>query len=231
MNIRKVGAAILRAVVRRAPPELRPWGDAMLNEVDAIENDWAAFRWAFGGARALLRPCELPINDVSEIPQRLEHFQKTTRRWQRSAYLVCFVVMGGFAYYLAVLPNIVERIGSLLTVLGSGFLVLQLYWNYVRRRAASISGSSAAIDRYTAVLQHRRDFHTGTWFWSRMIVILPGPLLFMYGHQRVAPDPSFVYVIIAFLAFAILGIPLNLGLSRKFQREIERLDAVRKQHD
>lgn len=230
MNIRRVGVAILRVAVRRAPPELRPWANAMLNEMDAIENDWVAFRWAVGSATALFRPCELPINDVSEIPKRLDHFEATTRRWQRSGYLVCLVVIGGFAYYLAIFPNILERIGCVLTILGSGFLAVQLYWNYVRRReAASGSSSSAVMDRYRAVLEHRRDFHRGAWFWSRIIIFLPGPMLFMYGLRRVNPDPGFLFEIIAFLVFAILAIPLNLNLSRKFQREIDRLDKLRKQ--
>lgn len=54
-------------------------------------------------------------------------------------------------------------------------------------------------------------------------------MLFMYGLRRVNPDPGFLFEIIAFLVFAILAIPLNLNLSRKFQREIDRLDKLRKQ--
>jgi hypothetical protein len=230
MNIRTIGTSILKAAVRRASPEIEQWGTAMLNEMEAIENDWAAFRWALGSAAALFRGLEVRINDSSEIPGRLEHLQECTRRWQRAGYLVCFVVIGGFAYYFAIFPNIVERIGCALTILGSGFMAGQLCWNYVRRRAArSDSGSSAVIDQYRAVLQHRRDFHRGTWFWSRMIIFLPGPMLCMYGLRRADPGPGSLFVIIVFLVFAIMAIPLNLGLSRKFHREIERVDNLRKQ--
>ncbi len=202
----------------------------MLNETDAIENDWAAFRWAVGGARALFRGSELPISDASEIPKGLEHLQNTTRRRQRAGYLACGFVIAGFSYYFAIFPNIAERIGCVLTVLGSGFLAVQLYLNHARRRAAaSERGSPAVIDRYREVLQHMRDFHRGTWFWSRMIIFLPGPLLFMYGFHRAHPEQNVLGVVIAFLVFGVLAIPLNLGLSRKFQRKIDQLDNLRKQ--
>lgn len=229
MNIRRLGIAILKAALRRPAPGLQQWGEAMLNEMAAIENDWAAFRWALGSAAVLYRGCKAPINDASEIPRRLEHLQGITRRRQRAGYLVCFFVMGGFLYYLTIFPGMAARTGCALTVLGAGFLAVQLYLNRVRRQAAA-SGStlSTASDQYRAVLQHMRDFHRGAWFWSRMIVFLPGPLLFMYALHRAHPDPGSLVVVVAFLAFGVIAIPLNLGLSRKFQREIERLDEVEK---
>ncbi|MGH7532416.1 MAG: hypothetical protein ACREL4_03895, partial [Gemmatimonadales bacterium] len=33
----------------------RPWADAMLAELDAVEGDWSSLWWAMGGAGALLR--------------------------------------------------------------------------------------------------------------------------------------------------------------------------------
>jgi hypothetical protein len=42
-------------VVRHAPPEGRDWANAMLRELDFIENDWAALFWALGGTTAICR--------------------------------------------------------------------------------------------------------------------------------------------------------------------------------
>jgi heme/copper-type cytochrome/quinol oxidase subunit 4 len=44
----------LNAVIRRAPPEMREWGTAMLREMDFIESDWDALVWAFGGAKSVI---------------------------------------------------------------------------------------------------------------------------------------------------------------------------------
>lgn len=231
MIIRRLGSQILRVAIRRSGPELRGWGTAMLNEMDAIENDWAALRWAIGGAASLFRGFELPISDVSEVPQRFERVQNTIRRAHVVGYLACFLVMAGFSHYLVIFPNIGERVGCVLTILGAGLIAAQLHSNNARRRrAASHGDGSAAMDRYRVVLEHMRDFHRGPWFWSRMIACLPGPLLFFYASHRTHPEPlgSFLVGIIGFLVLCIIAIPLNLNRSRKFQRELDRLDDLRK---
>lgn len=230
MMIRRLGSQILRVAIRRAGPELRGWGEAMLNEMDAIESDWAALRWAIGGAASLFRGFELPISDVSEVPERFERVQNALRRKYNIAYLACFLVMAGFSYYLVIFPNIGERVGCVLTILGAALLAVQLHSNDARRRrAASPGDGSAAMDRYRGALEHMRDFHRGRWLWSRMIAFL-GPLLFAYAFHRTHPEPigSFLAVIIGFLVLGIVAIPLNLNRSRKFQRELDRLDDLRK---
>lgn len=230
MMIRRLGSQILRVAIRRAGPELRCWGEAMLNEMDVIESDWAALRWAIGGAVSLFRGFELPISDVSEVPERFERVQNALRRKYNIAYLACFLVMAGFSYYLVIFPNIGERVGCVLTILGAALLAVQLHSNDARRRrAASPGDGSAAMDGYRGALEHMRDFHRGRWLWSRMIAFL-GPLLFAYAFHRTHPEPlgSFLAVIIGFLVLGIVAIPLNLNRSRKFQRELDRLHDLRK---
>jgi hypothetical protein len=56
--IRGVAGCVLRFVVRLAPPRTRSWGDAMIGEMDHIDDDWAALFWALGGTLALCR-CSL----------------------------------------------------------------------------------------------------------------------------------------------------------------------------
>ncbi len=53
--LREFAIRWLRAVVRRAPPGSRPWAGAMLRELDFIESDWAALRWALGSTAAICR--------------------------------------------------------------------------------------------------------------------------------------------------------------------------------
>jgi hypothetical protein len=53
--LRKIGTALLRAVVRHSPPESREWASAMLRELDFIESDWAALFWALGSTTAVFR--------------------------------------------------------------------------------------------------------------------------------------------------------------------------------
>ena len=52
---RKLASALLRTALRHSAAESRCWAEAMLGELDFLESDWAALRWAVGGSSALLR--------------------------------------------------------------------------------------------------------------------------------------------------------------------------------
>jgi len=56
--IRGVARRVLHFVVRLAPPRTRSWGDAMIGEMDHIDDEWDALLWALGGTLALCR-CSL----------------------------------------------------------------------------------------------------------------------------------------------------------------------------
>ena len=53
--IRSVARRLLHFIVRLSPPGTRSWGDAMIGEMDHIDDDWAALLWALGGTLALCR--------------------------------------------------------------------------------------------------------------------------------------------------------------------------------
>src|SRR4051812_34949503 len=55
---RDVAGRVLRFVVRFAPPGTRSWGEAMIGEMDHIDDEWDALLWALGGTLALCR-CSL----------------------------------------------------------------------------------------------------------------------------------------------------------------------------
>jgi len=56
--IRGIALRVLRFVVRLAPPRTRSWGEAMIGEMDHIDDEWDALLWALGGTLALCR-CSL----------------------------------------------------------------------------------------------------------------------------------------------------------------------------
>jgi hypothetical protein len=51
--MRRFATRTLEAVVRRARPGVREWGEAMLREMDFIESDWEALYWAIGSVRTV----------------------------------------------------------------------------------------------------------------------------------------------------------------------------------
>jgi hypothetical protein len=53
--MRQMAARVLQFVVRRSPAHRQSWGGAMLREMDFVDNDWAAVRWALGSAASICR--------------------------------------------------------------------------------------------------------------------------------------------------------------------------------
>ena len=230
MNIRKLAFSILNRAVQHAPFESQEWGWAMLHEMEFVEGDWAALRWAIGGAFALTRGCNVPMSDLSEVPARMESLEKAARRQYRGGYVASFIVIAGFAWFLFHVANPLQRVGCVFTIVGSGFLIYQLERNRRQRKAAAeaIEEMPTPSERYRALLERLRDFHCGRKFWSRLILFLPGPLLFLVGF-RIA-YPQLLSIVWreggAFLALGALAIPLNLKLARKYERQIEQLDRL-----
>lgn len=52
---RRLAYKLLNGVVRHASAESQDWASAMLREVDFVESDWGALRWALGSVTALFR--------------------------------------------------------------------------------------------------------------------------------------------------------------------------------
>jgi hypothetical protein len=54
-TIRRAAARLLRVAVQHCSEPSRSWGTAMLREMDFVNGDWAALRWALGSAAAIGR--------------------------------------------------------------------------------------------------------------------------------------------------------------------------------
>jgi hypothetical protein len=57
---RRLASKLLRAILRHSSADSQEWANAMLRELDFIENDWAALFWAL---EARLRFSGVPAAD------------------------------------------------------------------------------------------------------------------------------------------------------------------------
>jgi Zn-dependent membrane protease YugP len=64
-----------------------------------------------------------------------------------------------------------------------------------------------------------------------LVIIVPGYILFLIGFAMAYPELARGLAAIAgaFIVFGILAVPINLKLSRKYQRQIDELDALPKE--
>jgi len=172
---------------------------------------------------------ELSVNPLQVSPDQLRKEAEKLRKGLRRRS-----VIGGGAAWIGVViwtiffflfPNRLQRVGSILTVLGSAYLLVQLRMRPAR--AMPDVGETDCTEFYRAELERQRDFHRGKWFWSRLVVVLPGPVMFCVGFAQSHPEIAlFIWLELAvILVLAAIAVPLNLRLARKYQRRIDTLNA------
>jgi hypothetical protein len=175
---------------------------------------------------------ELGTNPVrislDELQREAGKLKQGLRKRSFIGLTAALVVIAAFSAFFFVFPNKLQRIGSAFTVLGAAYIVLQLRM----RRAEFVpnAGETECVRFYRAELERQRDFHRGRWFWSRLVIFFPGPLIFLVGFAQAHPElATFIWLELAtFLILAIIAVPLNLRLARRYQHRIDALDALQK---
>jgi Mg2+/citrate symporter len=172
---------------------------------------------------------ELSTNPLQISPAQLRKEAETLRKGLRRKSVIGFgaawIGITAFTLFFFLFPNRLQRIGSILTVVGAGYMVVQLRMRPAR--AMPDIGETDCMRFYRAELERQRDFHRGTWFWSRLLIFLPGPLIFCVGFAQAYPELA-VYIWLEFAAFLIgasIAVPLNLRSARKYQRRIDALNS------
>ena len=166
---------------------------------------------------------------------RLERKIQRTRRRRFAGYGVGLFLIAAFIKNFLDFPTILERVGAVLTILGTGYLMYQVHQIQGRKGWSVLSGAqdgnTASFAYYRAELSRMRDFHCGRLFWTRLAVFLPGPLVFSAGFTVAHPEllKSNIWNVVFFLALGALAIPLNLWLARRYQRRIDELDRMQKE--
>jgi hypothetical protein len=199
----------------------------MLREMDFIERDWAALLWALGSVTVLFKHLEAPMSDPSDVFLRAKALMKKIRRRTLLGYGTCLIVTVYLASFIFASPNTLQRIGCWLGIAATLYVAYQLY----ERRGGELPSEtfpSACTNFYRAELERQRDFHRGIWLWSRLAIVFPSYFLFAFGLALAHPELArgFAAVAASFIVLGIAAVPLNLRLSRKYQRQLDELDAL-----
>jgi hypothetical protein len=168
---------------------------------------------------------------LDEIRGKIGQLEKKLRKRDLKAVIGALIVMAGFTRNLFIHTTLIEEIGSVLTLIGAAYIAYQLFLIRKKRVSPRVSetGPSASANFYRGELERQRDFHRGLWFWSRVVIFLPGPLVFLLG--RAVAHPELIHQIrmtaTLFLLVVAVAVPLNLRLARKYQHDIDDLDGIK----
>jgi hypothetical protein len=173
-----------------------------------------------------------PVTGIDHIPQAARSLLKRVRARTCVCGVVTVVESAAFLWICFLVSNPVQKLGSLLTVVALVYMTGQL----LSRRAGELADRCMADATdlalsYRAELERQRDFHRGWWFWSRLAGMIPGLTLFCIGG--VIADPKYLpgYAVIAacFVSICVAAVAGNLREARRYQHQIDGLDAVLRQ--
>ncbi len=171
---------------------------------------------------------------VEELRARIDRVGRRSARRTIGGVIAAAIGLTGFWYVWSVAAptSMLTRAGVVLSCLGTGFLVFQLLRHAdvggaLRTRMVEL-GAAPSVHFHRWQLERQRDFHSGWRLWLRLLLLTPGPLLFFLGfageHPEVARTVRLEMVSVVVLA--LLAIPINLRLARRYRHELEDLNRL-----
>jgi hypothetical protein len=232
-RLRKLAIKISDTVIRRCPPAFKDWARATSRELEFIESDWAALRWALGSWRMAASCWNAPLTSMSEVPRAAQHLLRRTRL---SAVLTALSLLWISYWFSGIFrPTVAGRQEGLgwcliLAVLGyiAGEAIADRGWRFPRE-----GGSQEVADAYRSALGHQRDLYSGLWYWSRAALFVAGPMMGTYHAWLLKPSAAREAILGANLVACgvlVLSLLVTRPLTRRavagYQRTIDELDAL-----
>lgn len=175
-----------------------------------------------------------------QLRGRISKFERTIGRRNLVEYIAAALVIVLFAYYAWVFPVLLLRIGCVLLILGTAYVVYQLHRRASARPAPADMGLRNCIDFQRAELVRQRDALNAVWSWY-LLPFLPGMLVFLIGlfhfTMQVTQAAGRAFhtgaavagfgLVAGCVALVFLAIwQLNRSAAKKLQNEIDDLDQL-----
>jgi len=226
-RVRKLAVGISKWVCRNASAGTKHWGAASERELDYIDNDWEALRWAVGSTTVLLagRRSASPITSLEQVPLLAKCVARQVRMRTAFCFVVVFLHVTCWSFLIHTVDSRTLRAGIGLLTVSLTIIVIQAYLR--RWRGLPNSGDASSL---RTELVRQREFHSGGWLAMRLYSAMPSFLLLSCGIWSSEPSLSNALVALAcacFFAFALTwGTKLQLRTADAFQRQIDALDSL-----
>jgi hypothetical protein len=167
---------------------------------------------------------------IEQIRAKADKFQSAVQRRNRIEYAAGVLVVAGFGSYLWIFRTPLMRLGSILIIAGTIFI---LAWLHFRASANPIPSHISFMDytsRYRDELRRQQSALRTVWLWY-LGPLVPGLVLFTIGMSRLlehAPGsrrPMWPFVVVMVAVFAGVWL-LNLWGARRLQHQIDELSRL-----
>lgn len=173
------------------------------------------------------RAMDLPGMAPADVAARGTRFRAQIRRRNLLEYAAAFLVLAAFGAYFVVLPGLMVRAGCALVILGTLYVVFQLY----RRggvQAAPADPAEPAVAFQRRELARQRDLLRDVWRWY-LGPFVPGLAVFIVGTALERGSGGWIGALVAgaVCALALYFIwTLNQKAAERIEAEIAELDSA-----
>lgn len=168
---------------------------------------------------------------IEEVRKGAGKFYRAIKWRNLVEYAACVIVVVGFSIYVFTLPHVLQKLGSVLVVLATGYVAWQLH-----RRASAVppeaAGTMPLLLFSRAQMIRQRDALRSV-FWWYLLPFFPGLALFMIGKgldpaaDAAGPPIWARWLVLGVLVAVFTGVWwLNRLGARKLQRRIDEIDAL-----
>jgi len=167
---------------------------------------------------------------MDEVRKSVGKFYR--RVWWRNAieYAACVFVVGNFSWNAFTLEHVLQRIGSVMIVIGTLFVAWQLH-----RRASAVhpgtAGTMPIMDFVRFQLVRQRDALASVLWWY-LLPFVPGMVAIVAGSMALRAEEGQAAIVKGSIAVAVMlalfaGVWwLNQWGARKLQKHIDYIDAL-----
>ncbi len=230
-RVRKLAIRIADMVCRNAPAAAQDWGAASERELEHIESDWEALRWAIGSTTVLLagRKPGPAITSLAQVPRLANCVGRQVKMRTALCFGIVFVHVICWSFLIGAVDSNTMRAGIGLLTVSLTIIMVQAYLRRWRALPRGADASEQAVMLRTELVR-QREFHSGGWLAARVYSAMPSFLLLSIGVWSSEKSLGNAFAALGCAAFFAAGLTfgtkLQLRTAEAFQRQIDALDSL-----
>lgn len=162
------------------------------------------------------QPVEGAAPPLEEIRRRAGKFESRIRNRNRREYIGAAVVLAAFTFYFFWFSDLLVRVGSVLIIAGTIYVVRQLYRRSTPAAMPAEFGLTASVEFYRSELVRQRDLLQSVWKWY-LAPFVPGMVMFSRGKIPFLTSNTIVFGLVWWM---------NRRGAGRLTRQIEELDRL-----
>ncbi len=224
--LRSLAVGVSGFVARRASRRAKEWAEGLAREVEFVESDWLALRWALGSVRILVRNLPEPLRNASEIARAGRLFAGSREHVPPMIFLIMMLqaLNSGLQMFPIGRVGYLQRVGFAIAAVSAAYVALVGWMDHRMGERPDDMDDGSWIEFYMREMVRLRDLYAGfgSLNFAALAVFIAGGFLGVAGMTR----PYLSSCLIAFLMFVVWKSPRP---AERLQRKIDELDSILRQ--